>query len=352
VLLQPGGQRIMVAAGQSVVDAALAAGINLPHSCKGGSCGSCRARLLSGSVSYPLGRPMGLAPAEEAAGAVLLCSARPDSDLVVEVRMPRPAGAGGVKRLPCRVQQMRRVSPDVMALHLRLPAVESFDFLPGQYVDLLLEDGRRRSFSIASAPGHGAALELHVRRVSGGEFTRQVFEEMRVGTVLRLEGPMGMFYLHRERSRPWLMVAGGTGLAPIQSMLRWAEEAGETRAIRLFWGVRQEADLYARGELDRLSAALQDFRWWPVLSETGDAAWPGSRGPVHRAVLADQPALARFDVYLAGPPAMVQAARAEFAAAGAEPDAIFFDSFEFAPDTLRAMSAAGQPRPGDLPPGD
>jgi len=290
---------------------------------------------------------MGLDPVEQAAGTVLLCSARADSDLVVEVRMPRPAAASGFKRLPCRVQGMHRVSPEVRVLQLRLPAVEAFDFLPGQYVDLMLDGGRRRSFSIASAPGRGMLLELHVRRVSGGEFTRQVFEEMRIGAVLRLEGPLGMFYLRTERRRPWLMVAGGTGLAPIQSMLRWAEEAGEARAIRLFWGVGRQADLYARGELDRLSATLPDFRWWPILSQPGDAAWSGGRGLVHQAVLAGLPALAQFDVYLAGPPAMVQVAREQFAAAGVEPGAIFFDSFEFAPDTLRAMGAAGQGDTGD-----
>ncbi len=338
VLLQPTGQKLYPRSGESILESALRAGVNLPHSCKSGNCGSCLARLVEGEVNYPFGPPMGLSDEDLGNRSILLCQAQAVGDVVVEARPISRAGQAQVKRLPCRVQEMTVLCHDVMRLVLRLPAVEPLEFLPGQYVDLMLSEGRRRSFSIASSPSEPTLLELHVRRVPQGEFTGQVFEQFQAGAVLRLQGPFGNFTL-QESSRPWLMVAGGTGLAPIKSMLDWAMEQAEQRPIRLYWGVRRREDLYALDTLDRYAREFDDFAWTPVLSEAeGDTDWPGQTGMVHRAVIRTLQDLWSYDVYVAGPPALVNAARKELPEAGANPASIFFDSFDYAPDTLKAIA--------------
>lgn len=338
ILLQPAGQVLHPRPGESILDCALRAGVNLPHSCKSGNCGSCMATLVQGEVSYLFGQPMGLNEEDRCNRSVLLCKARAVGDVVVEVQVISRVGQSLVKRLPCRVQEMTLLCHDVMRLVLRLPAVEPLEFLPGQYVDLMLSEGRRRSFSIASSPSETTLLELHVRRVPEGEFTGQVFEQIQPGAVLRLQGPFGQFTLQDSR-RPWLMVAGGTGLAPIKSMLDWALEQAEQRPIRLFWGVRRQEDLYARDILDRYAREFADFAWTPVLSDAlEDSAWRGETGLVHQAAIQGVQDLWAYDVYVAGPPALVDAAREEMPEAGANPASMFFDSFDYAPDSLRAIA--------------
>lgn len=339
VLLQPSGLELAPRPGQSILDAALDAGVNLPRSCQSGLCGACSARLLEGQVSYPEGRPMGLSEEDEREGKVLLCMARPLGRVRVEAIPVSRAGQAEVKRLPCRVQSMSMLCHDVMCLQLRLPAVEPLEFEPGQYVDLVLSGGRRRSFSIAGYLDDGRLIELHVRRVPGGEFTAQVFDELRPGSVLRLEGPFGSFTL-QQSSRPWLMLAGGTGLAPIKSMLERALQQGERRAIRLFWGVRGQQDLYAVEMLTAYARQFEDFRWTPVLSEA-DQAWSGLTGLVHEAAISNTPDLWAYDIYAAGPPGLVAAVRRTFPDAGANPSAIFCDSFDYSPDSRRPV--AGDP---------
>jgi CDP-4-dehydro-6-deoxyglucose reductase len=270
--------------------------------------------------------------------SVLLCQAQAVGDVVVEALVISRAGQAQVKRLPCRVHEMTVLCHDVMRLVLRLPAVEPLEFLAGQYVDLMLSEGRRRSFSIASSPSEPTLLELHIRRVPEGEFTGQVFEQIQSGAVLRMQGPFGNFTL-QDSTRPWLMVAGGTGLAPIKSMLDWALEQAEQRPIRLYWGVRRQEDLYALDTLERYRSEFNDFAWTPVLSEAdGDTDWRGATGLVHRVVINSLQDLWSYDVYVAGPPALVNAAREELPEAGANPASIFFDSFDYAPDSLRAIA--------------
>jgi CDP-4-dehydro-6-deoxyglucose reductase len=332
------GQELHPRSGESILDSALRAGVNLPHSCKSGNCGSCLARLLEGEVSYPFGPPMGLNQEDLNNRSVLLCQAQAVGDVVVEALVISRAGQAQVKRLPCRVHEMTVLCHDVMRLVLRLPAVEPLEFLAGQYVDLMLSEGRRRSFSIASSPSEPTLLELHIRRVPEGEFTGQVFEQIQSGAVLRMQGPFGNFTL-QDSTRPWLMVAGGTGLAPIKSMLDWSLEQAEQRPIRLYWGVRRQEDLYALDTLERYRSEFNDFAWTPVLSEAdGDTDWRGATGLVHRAVINSLQDLWSYDVYVAGPPALVNAAREELPEAGANPASIFFDSFDYAPDSLRAIA--------------
>jgi CDP-4-dehydro-6-deoxyglucose reductase, E3 len=317
---------------QSVLDAALAAGLNLPHSCKSGNCSACRARLLSGQIDYPFGKPLGLSDAESAEGFILMCQARARSDIVIETMEIRPAHEITVRRLPCRVERAVALSNDVMALYLRLPVAEDFVFEAGQYIDVMLEGGRRRSFSIASPPHASRPLELHVRRVAGGEFTERLFGGHAQNTLLTIEGPLGQF-TYRQSDAKILMVGGGTGLAPLLCILRHVIENGILRDIALYWGVRAESDLYALPALEALARESGGFRSLAVLSAPSPQ-WSGRRGFVHEAVLEDYGSLAGHDIYASGPPAMIEAVRAGFAGRGADPVRLYFDSFDYAPDTL------------------
>lgn len=356
VRIEPHGRTLRVAAAQPVLEAALAAGLNLPHSCKSGHCGSCRARLLAGEIHYPGARPLGLSAEEQRGGQVLLCQARALTDLTVEARLIASVADVEIKTLPCRIAALTPLAPDVMQLLLRLPAVERLRFKPGQYLDVLLAGGRRRSFSIASPPHDSGLLELHVRRVSGGGFTERLFasagqvsrtadpaaEEVRaaaaplgVGSLLRIEGPIGQF-VYREDPRPALMIAGGTGFAPLKSMLRHALERGSGRVIHLYWGARQVRDVYEESLVLGWAGRHPRFTFTAVLSEASPAEAAHHRsGWVHEAVLADYPDVSVFDVYAAGPPAMIEAIRSTFPRHGLTPERLHFDSFDYAPDTAR-----------------
>jgi CDP-4-dehydro-6-deoxyglucose reductase, E3 len=333
VRIEPHGRTIRVGSGQPILDAALAAGLNLPHSCKSGHCSSCRARLRTGEIRYPGGRPLGITAAEEESGHILLCQARPLTDLVVEARLIASVGDVEIKTLPCRIARLVPLAPDVMQVWLRLPAVETLRFQPGQYLDILLDGGRRRSFSIASPPHDSEFLELHVRRVPGGGFTDRLFGTLDAGALLRIEGPVGQF-TYRPGSSPVLMIAGGTGFAPLKSMLRHVlESAGEVRRdIHFYWGARTSADLYEEALVRGWARRHPQLRFTTVLSESPSPT-RGSRW-VHEAVLADHPNLATFDVYAAGPPAMIEAIRATFPHHGLDPGRLHFDSFDYAPDAL------------------
>jgi CDP-4-dehydro-6-deoxyglucose reductase len=331
VRIEPHGRTIRASEGQSVLDAALSAGLNLPHSCKSGHCASCRARLLSGEVRYPNGRPLGITADEARQGYVLLCQARAVSDLAVEARLIANVDDVEIKTLPCRIAKMTRLAADVMQVFLRLPAVEPLRFKPGQYLDVLLDGGRRRSFSIASPPHDSELIELHVRRVPGGGFTEALFQTLHDGSLLRIEGPIGQF-VYREQPAPALMIAGGTGFAPLKSMLRHALENGSTRDIWFYWGARQPVDVYEEALMLEWARKYPNLRFTVVLSEASGASAGHHRlGWVHEAVLADHPSLAAFDVYAAGPPAMVEAIRATFPARGVSEDRLHFDSFDYAP---------------------
>jgi len=343
ITLIPTGQSFLAELDEPVLAAALRAGLNLPHSCKGGHCASCRARILAGEVTYPRGRPAGITEAEAGEGFALLCQARAVTDLRIETREVRPAPDVEVKSLPCRIERMERLADDVMAVFLRLPAVEEFHYRPGQYLDVMLSEGRRRSFSIAGAPGDGRWIELHVRRASKSGFTGQLFDTMHAGTLLRIEGPLGQFWLRTESPRPPLMIGGGTGYAPLRAMLRQLVASGDRRPVQLYWGGRDVPDLYEHEWLRRLAAERPGFRYCPVLSGSPDGSaddWPGRRGLVHEAVLADHPDLAGFDVYASGPPAMIEAIREQFPEHGLPREQLFFDSFDYAPDTLAKLQDA------------
>ena len=315
---------------EPVLLAALREHFNLPHSCKGGSCGTCRVRVIRGRYAYPHGRPLGISAEEEAAGHALICQARALEDLVIEIREIRHVTDVEIRELPCRIERMQRLAPDVMGLWLRLPAVESFSWQCGQYVDVMLPGDRRRSFSLANPPHDSALLELHVRRAPGGEFSEQVFGGLRPGSLLRIEGPLGQF-IYRHGDRPLLLIGGGTGYAPLKAIVREVLETESQREVMLFWGARRVEDLYEDEWLRALAARHARFRYMPVLSEQPENG-AHDAGFVHEAVLRKIAGLAGFDIYAAGPPAMIDAVRVALPQQGADPDRIHFDSFDYAPE--------------------
>jgi CDP-4-dehydro-6-deoxyglucose reductase len=347
------GRSLWSDAEKPLLDTARDAGLNLPHSCRGGNCGACKARLKRGEIHYPNGTPLGLSDAEIADGLILLCQACARTDLELETFEIQAADQATRKRLPCRIERALPLSHDVMGLFLRLPIAEGFTFEPGQYLDILLPGGRRRSFSIASPPHDARPLELHVRRVAGGEFTDRLFHEETQNSLLTVEGPLGQFVYRPHpadapsiqsepptQAPPMLLIGGGTGIAPLLSILRHVIENGIERDIRLFWGVRSERDLYAHSTLEALRRRAISLSYAPVLSEP-TAAWRGLTGWVHEAAFKELTHLETYEVYAAGPPAMIAAVRREFDARAVSQSRLYFDSFDYAPDTLerQRMSA-------------
>lgn len=328
VTIQPGGTTIQVDNGETVLDAALRQGLILPYGCKDGVCGSCKGRLVTGELDYGHYHLRVLSEAERAHGKALLCQAKPLSDAVIEVRSVAKLRGIRVKTLPVRVRTIDRRSPDVAVLTLQLPYNDRLEFLAGQYLDILLQGGERRSFSMANAPQRQDALELHVRHVPGGRFTDHVFQAMQPREILRCEGPHGNFFLREDSAKPSVLLASGTGFAPMKSLLEDAFLRGIDRRVTLYWGGRRPRDLYLSELPERWAAEHPNFRYVPVVSDPlPEDVWQGRTGLVHRAVLTDLPDLSRYQVYACGVPVMVEAAQRDFLAHGLPEDEFFADSF-------------------------
>jgi len=333
VRTEPAGHQFQAEPDQTLLAAALAQRIGLPYGCRQGTCGSCTAQLLTGRVRYPDGTPPALDG--QPPGACLTCQAMPASDLALRVAEIERLSEIEVRTLPCRIAEKTQLNHDVMRLRVKLPEGQRLAYRAGQYIEFLLRDGSRRAFSIANPPHDDELLELHIRRVPGGRFSDEVFETLAARAILRLQGPLGTFVLREESPRPILLVGGGTGFAPLKAMLEHAFHCGIARPITLYWGVRSQRDLYLPALPAHWEREYPQFRWIPVLSEP-DHDWAGRTGWVHEAVLADQPTLADHDVYLSGPPPMVDAGRAAFEAAGLAVDHLFSDAFEYAADSRRS----------------
>lgn len=337
VRLTGSGTEFEVPEGETVLDAALRQGIVLPYSCRTGTCSTCKGRVVSGEVALGEYQEQALPAAERDSGYALLCQARALSDLEVEAREVTPAEEVEIKQLPCRVVGLSPLTHDVMEMRLQLPQNQKFSYLPGQYVDLLMRDGRRRSFSIANRPGEDGVLELHVRRVPDGYLTNYVFDGMRERDLLRFQGPLGTFFLRNGVDvRPMIFVAGGTGFAPIKAILEQALADGIQRPMHLFWGVRGTRDLYMRELVESWRERYGNFEFTFVLSEPEGGAWDGETGWVHDAVIRHYPDLSGYQVYASGPPPMIEAIRESLPAHGLPGDQLFFDSFEFSYDAPAA----------------
>jgi CDP-4-dehydro-6-deoxyglucose reductase len=338
VTVQPSGNVFQVPEGDSILAAALNEGFHLPYGCRNGACGSCKGKLVAGEIDYGRYQKTALSDDERAAGYALFCQARPLTDVVIESREIGAVKDLVVRKLPCRVQRMERAADDVMILYLKLPANERLQFLAGQYVEFLLKDGSRRSFSMANAPHDDELLQLHVRLVPGGSFTEHVFKTMKERDILRFEGPLGSFFLH-ESEKPIVFVASGTGFAPIKAIIESALQKGIERPMILYWGARRPKDLYL-DELPRRWAAdrPRQLTYVPVISDAlPEDRWTGRTGFVHRAVMADLPDLSGHQVYACGVPIMVESARRDFTHQCNLPiDEFFCDSF-----TTQADLAAG-----------
>ncbi len=312
VTVQPAGQAFQVEEGEAVLAAALRQGIMLPYGCKNGACGSCKGKVVSGSVDYGSYQRKALTDEEKAQGKALFCQAKALSDLVIEARTVAAAGDIQVRTLPCRVQRMERLADDVMALHLKLPANEKLVFLAGQYLEFLLKDGARRSFSMANAPHDAELLQLHVRHVAGGQFTDHVFGKMKERDILRFDAPLGTFFLREDSDKPIVFVASGTGFAPIKAVIEHMIHKGIARPMTLYWGGRRPKDLYMNA-LAEGWAAQGHLKYVPVISDAlPEDNWTGRTGFVHRAVMQDFPDLSGHQVYACGVPIMVDSAKKDF----------------------------------------
>ena len=341
VKLVPSGHSFVVGEGATVLDAGLEAGFNMPYSCRAGNCKTCRGRIVEGSVDYGGAHGSYLTDEQKALGFALLCKAKPQTDLVVAVEelvldQTKP------KRMPCRIKRVRRAADDVAIVELRLPMNENLMFAAGQYLDFELPDGRRRSYSIATSPSSEGVidLELHIRQMAGGAFTDQIFSTLKEGMLMRLTAPLGTFFVREKSVKPIILVATGTGFAPLKSIISYLVGRGSDRPIVLYWGGRTQADLY----MNELVGSWVDtgrLRYVPVLSQPlPDAGWTGRTGYVQHAVLADHPDLSGFQVYACGSPKMVDAAAELFVQTGGLPESEFFaDSFVTERDIARQLTA-------------
>jgi CDP-4-dehydro-6-deoxyglucose reductase, E3 len=341
ITLQPAQRSFQVARDEAILPAAIRQGVGLPYGCRDGACGSCKSRLLEGRVIHGAHQLKALSAAEEEAGFILTCCATPLTDCVVEARSVPGAGEFPVLKLPSRVLGISKPSSDVAILRLQLPANQSLQYRAGQYVEFILQGGARRSYSMANAPhllGSPPAIELHVRHMPGGRFTDHVFGAMKEKDILRMEGPFGSFFLREESVKPLVLLASGTGFAPIKAIIEQMQHKAITRPAVLYWGARRKADLYLHDWALQAAADMPHLRYVPVLSEaTAEDAWAGRGGFVHQAVMQDFPDLSGHQVYACGAPVMVASAERDFVArCGLPADEFFADSFTSEADKAAA----------------
>ena len=331
ITLKESGYTFEAEKNEFILDAALRQGINFPYGCRSGSCGTCLGQVVSGEVEYPEGLPLTLMEHEHKKGKAIFCVSVAKSDLVLDVREIESSAEIEIKTLPARVASLRKLADDVMEMSLTLPANERLAFKAGQFIEFILRDRSRRAFSIANSPSNDETIELHLRHVEGGVFTEHVFNEMKEKAILRFEGPFGSFQISDSSNRPLILIAGGTGFAPIKAMVEQLIEESDTRPIELYWGARAKADLYRNDLPERWAFQHEHINYTPVLSEPNESDdWQGRTGFVHAEVMNDFADLSGFDVYVAGPPPMVDAVKENFIKQGLKDEQLFTDSFEFA----------------------
>lgn len=328
VTIQSSGQAFEVRPSQTVLEAAVEAGINIPYGCRNGTCGSCKGQVLNGKVMHDDYMDSAMSDAELATGNALFCCARPLEDLVIQCRVSEAEVRPRI--LPARVQKLEKLADDVMVMFLQLPANQSITFKAGQYLEFLLQDGKRRAFSIANAPHDSAAIELHLRLVEGGQFTTHVFNELQEKAIMRVEAPLGSFYLREDSEKPIIFAATGTGFAPIKGIIEHMFHHGIDREIKLYRGARNLEDLYMHDLCERWAAHMPNLTYIPVLSRADDR-WAGKTGYVQDAVVEDIQNLAEHQAYICGVPEMINDAHNTLVDNGLPEDQLFSDAFTFAP---------------------
>jgi CDP-4-dehydro-6-deoxyglucose reductase, E3 len=333
ITVEPSGRHFSALSDETILAAGIRQGIGLPYGCKDGACGSCKCKKLSGTVAMGPHQRKALSADEELAGYVLTCCGRPESDVVLESRQVSELGAFPIRKMPVRVLALTRQSHDVMVLRLQLPAGEPLQFHAGQYVEFILRDGTRRSYSMANAPhtlqAPGTGIELHLRHLPGGKFTDHVFGAMKEKEILRIEGPYGSFFLREESAKPMILLASGTGFAPIKALLEHMKFKGITRPATLYWGGRRPEDLYMDAWVQAVLAEMPNLRYVPVISNAvPEDDWRGRTGFVHRAVMEDFDDLSGHQVYACGAPIVVDSAHHDYVALRGLPEEEFFaDAF-------------------------
>lgn len=329
VTVQPSGRQFTCEADETVLTAAIRANVGLPYGCKNGACGTCKGKLLAGEVTHGMHQDKALPAAEEEKGFALFCCATPHSDLVIEAREVVGAGEFPIKKMPTRVAKMDRVSDDVVILSLQLPAGERLLYKAGQYIEFLLKDGKRRSYSLANPPHAEGHMTLHIRHMPGGVFTDHVFHTMKERDILRFEGPLGTFFLREDTDKPIILLASGTGFAPIKAIVEHAAHHQIERPITLYWGGRRPKDLYLHALCQEWESTLPNFKYVPVVSDAlQEDYWTGRTGFVHSAVVTDFEDLHPYQVYACGAPIMVDSAKRDFVALCRLPEEEFYaDSF-------------------------
>lgn len=341
VTVQPSGRTFNAQADEPLLAAAIRQGIGLPYGCKDGACGTCKCKKLEGSVTHGAHQLKALSPEEEANGFILTCCAIAHSDVVIESRQVTDESAYPIKKMPVRVSSLAKVSHDVMVVRLQLPASDVFKYHAGQYVEFLLRDGDRRAYSMANAPHTQAeqpGAELHIRHMPGGKFTDQVFSAMKEKDILRIEGPYGSFFLREDSDKPLVLLASGTGFAPIKALIEHMQFKGITRPAVLYWGGRRPQDLYMNDWVLTKVAEMPQLTYIPVISNAlPEDQWIGRTGFVHQAVLQDFPDLSAHQVYACGAPVVVESARDDYSAlAGLPAEEFFADSFTTEADKAQA----------------
>jgi CDP-4-dehydro-6-deoxyglucose reductase len=330
--VQPSGRSFSIDRDEPILAAAIRQGIGLPYGCKDGACGSCKSRLLEGRVIHGAHQAKALSNEEEAAGLILTCCAAPQTDVVVEARTVPGAGEFPVRKMPTRVISIDKPAEDVAVLTMQLPANDVLRYHAGQYIEFILPGNTRRSYSMATAPhtqGDKPAIELHIRHMPGGLFTSQVFGALKAKDILRIEGPFGSFFLREDSAAPIVLLASGTGFAPIKAIIEQLRFKASERAAVLYWGCRSRADLYQHDWALDAAAQMPRLRYVPVLSEPKtDDAWTGRTGLVHHAVMHDLPDLSAHQVYACGAPIMVESAQRDLIArCGLPADEFYADAF-------------------------
>jgi CDP-4-dehydro-6-deoxyglucose reductase len=344
VELKKSGRTFTVEEDETVLEAAIRQGVQLPYGCKNGACGSCKGKLLEGRMEHGDHSQSALSTLDETAGATLLCCAHPKSNVLIDVREIQGGGDIPVRKVPCRVQAITYPSDDVAILQLQLPASERFQFLAGQYLEFLLKDNKRRAYSIASPPHQEGPIELHIRHLPGGLFTDALFgqgadgKSIKEKDILRFEGPQGSFFLREDTQKPIIFLASGTGFAPIKSILLHMRQKKIDRQVYFYWGGRRPKDLYMDTLCQEFASTIPRFHYIPVVSEAQpDDHWTGRTGFVHHAVMADFPDLSAFQVYACGAPIVIQSAQTDFLEqCGLPEDEFYADSFTSEADLAHA----------------